>query len=165
MTASTSAKTNSPLARLQRRHLLLDLSRARVPGYARINMDAMPFAYFQVRAAEGGFQLGASNENGQFNPLAFFTDEADARAVLAKIGKAYMRPHPILGFIGRVIVAVLVIFGMLLVLNYVAGFFVAAAPPGAKRVAPVATGPGYNNAAGVPAGVPVDADSKLSVPK
>ncbi len=65
--------------------LTLDLSAAKLPGVARLDLNGVRLAYFQVRSGDQGSALGYCDAEGHFVTIALFADRAAADQALAAV--------------------------------------------------------------------------------
>ncbi len=136
--------------------LVLDVSKAKVPGLVRVDFAGISFSHFHVRSSEQGSTLGYADAEGRFTALATFVDRVDADKMLIRVQKTLIgwRPGPV--YRGFQVLTVLLAVGFIVIAA--AGLFSGKTPmpQNPAFTPPVSMAP--------QPGSPVDADSKLALP-
>ncbi|HVY13079.1 MAG TPA: hypothetical protein VHB73_05900 [Alphaproteobacteria bacterium] len=124
--------------------LVLDVSAAKVPGVACVNLNELPLAHFHVRSSDQGSALGYADDEGRFTAIATFADRAQADKALEDIRAALRGGGFPLRLALKILAALLVGFGVLMLISALGSMQGASSPAAQPR-----------------GGMPVDADSKL----
>ncbi len=135
--------------------LVIDLSHSDSPGVLNLDIDNLPFAYFQIMASPDGMQLGYTNHRGEFTQVAVFAEAEDAEIVRDQIIRAFMSRGRFLRTVRKLVFIVVGIVASLWLLNVLLMVTLPSSPGGMTGVvsapAPVVT-----------PGMPIDADIKLT---
>jgi hypothetical protein len=144
--------------------LILDLRQAKMPGIVRLKFDDLTLAYFHIRTNADGSTLGFSTGREDFVVLGVFSDRGDADGVLKELREQLLRietRHKF--FTVRTLMLFLGTLVFLLVLGWVYGKVTTPRLPDVE--APISFDEPVGETATPPAGLPMDADKKLTPPE